>query len=109
MNLFLIILTLSCCEFIGDWNLKNYSRNQTSRNLLIGIVMYIIIVAFLIKSFSMSNLIYVNGLWDSLSAVLTVSFAYLFLGERLSNKQQYIGLIFILCGIILLSYGNTPK
>jgi multidrug transporter EmrE-like cation transporter len=110
MNLFfLIIFLLSFCEFIGDWNLKKFARNNNYNDLFIGLIMYILIIFILIKCFQKSNLIYVNGLWDSISAVLTVSFAYIFLGERLSNKSQYIGIFLILCGIILLSSGNIPK
>ena len=63
---------------------------------------YVGIVYFLIRSLRVGNVLYVNGMWDGVSAILESIAAYVLLGERLTTPMQYMGLVAIIGGIFML-------
>ena len=108
--IFIVLITLlSLAEYLGDSNFKLYARSGQLNHLGMGIVAYTVMISFLIKALSRSNLIYTNGMWDGVSAVITTVLAFLLLGERLTNIQQWIGLSMIIGGIFALHTGKIPK
>jgi multidrug transporter EmrE-like cation transporter len=108
MNFLLLVVLLSLVEFIGDTNLKIYARTDYFKNLLIGIISYILIVKLYIEALKQSNLIFTNAMWDAISTVITTGLAIFILHERLTNWQQWAGLITVVIGILLLNYGKKP-
>jgi multidrug transporter EmrE-like cation transporter len=109
MNFILLIVLLSVVEFVGDTNLKLYARNDYFKNLLIGIVSYVVIVKVYIEALKQGNLIFTNAMWDAVSTVITTILAVFILREKLINWQQWAGLITVLVGIFLLNYGKIPN
>lgn len=109
MNLFLLIIIISLIEYIGDSNLKFFARSNDTIYLYMGILAYAVLIYFLIHALKNSNIIYVNGMWDGMSALLETLLAILILHETLSNNIQYIGILFIIIGIYALHYGKIPK
>ena len=108
--LFILLITLlSLSEYIGDSNFKLYARSGQLNHLGMGLVAYAVMISFLIKALSRTNLIYTNGMWDGVSAVITTILAFLLLGERLNSIQQWIGLAMIIGGIFALHTGKIPK
>jgi len=103
------IILLSIAEIFGDFKLKSFARYKKSGDLFSGVIGYIGVIFFLIKSLEQNNVLYVNGLWDGLSAIIESFAAYYILGERLNNNKQYFGLVFIIIGIILFNIGKAPK
>ena len=96
------IFMLSAAEIIGDFGFKDYARLGTSKAFAQGSIGYIGIIFFLIRSLRIGNVVYVNGMWDGVSAVLETIAAYFILGERLNNRTQYLGLLAIIGGIFML-------
>lgn len=109
MYFILLIILLSLVEFVGDSNLKIYSRSNTFRNLVIGVIAYILVVKILIVSFKQRNLIFTNAMWDAVSTLISTFLAVFILKESLNNWQQYLGVISIILGIALLNYGKPPN
>ena len=108
--LFIFLIALvSLSEYIGDSNFKLYARSGQLNYLGMGVVAYAVMISFLIKSLARSNLKYTNGMWDGVSALLTTILAFLLLGERLTNIQQWIGIAMIVGGIFALHSGKIPK
>ena len=108
--IFIFLITLvRLSEYIGDSNFKLYARSGQLNHLGMGLVAYAVMISFLIKSLARSNLIYTNGMWDGVSALLTTILAFLLLGERLTNIQQWIGIAMIIGGIFALHTGKIPK
>jgi multidrug transporter EmrE-like cation transporter len=103
-----IIILLSLAEYIGDSNFKLYARSGQLSHLGMGIVAYGVLISLFIKSLTRSNLIYANGMWDGVSAVITTALAFLLLGERLTNIQQWFGIVMIIGGIFALHVGKIP-
>jgi len=108
LELFLLIVIISVIEYVGDSNFKLYARSDNTYNMSIGIIAYLIMIFFLIYVLKNVNVIYVNGIWDGISAIVGTLFAILILHETLSNNIQYLGLVFIIMGIIVLNYGKIP-
>ncbi len=100
------IVLLSIAEIVGDFGFKDYARTGGQISLVQGVAGYVGIVYYLIKSLQQGNVLWVNSLWDGVSAVLETAAAYIFLGERLNCWTQYVGIIFIILGMILLHQGG---
>lgn len=109
MNILFLIVIVSIIEYFGDANFKIFARENKIKGLLMGIFMYAVMIAVLIAIIKRTNITYMNGLWDGTSAVIETLLAYILLHETLSNKIQYLGLIFIIIGIIAMNYGAIPK
>ena len=102
---FLDIVTLSLVEIFGDFNLVWYTQTNQIEFLYKGILGYIGVIYFLIQALRGGNLLYVNGMWDSLSTVFNSIAAFVLLGDRLKTNSQYVGLFLVVIGIYLLKDG----
>jgi len=102
---FLDIVTLSLVEIFGDFNLLWYTQTNQVEFLYKGILGYIGVVYFLVQALRGGNLLYVNGMWDSLSTVFNSLAAFILLGDRLKTNSQYLGLMLIIVGIYMLKDG----
>ena len=59
-------------------------------------------IFFLIMSLKGSNVIMVNAAWDGVSALIESIAAYVVMGERFTDPNQYIGLGLIVSGLFFL-------
>jgi len=112
VNMFMFILTiivLSFFEFIGDSNFKYFARTNHKQHLYIGLIAYLVMIFLLVSVLKHGNLIFTNGMWDGISAIVTTVLAFVLFKERLSNKFQWIGLALVIGGCVLLSYGQIPN
>ncbi len=93
---------LSISEIFGDFALKRYADNGGLNNLGYGILGYIGVVFFLVQSLRGNSIIVVKASWDGISALIEYIVAYLILGERFTDTNQYIGIGLIVCGLFFL-------
>lgn len=100
---------LSIAEIFGDFKFKDYARLGGWGNFAQGLLGYSGVIYFLIKSLRVGNVIYVNGMWDGVSAILETLAAYFILGERLNNTWQYLGLVLLITGLFLVKMGGIAK
>lgn len=108
MKVFLLIVIISLIEYVGDSSLKEYARKNTLHSLVIGITTYAILVYGIILVLRQTNVIYMNTMWDSVSALIESLLAMILLGETLSNGIQYYGMAMVIVGIFLLNVGKIP-
>jgi len=109
MQYFFLIIIASLIEYLGDSNYKFYARSNQTKYLVYGTISYFFLILMLIYLLKHSNVMYMNSLWDATSIILESFLAYVILKETLTNKYQYIGLMFIIVGIILLNVGKVPQ
>ena len=102
---FASIVILSVAEVYGDFNLRWYVQTNKPAFLANGLLGYIGVIYFLIESLRSGNVLYVNGMWDGISAVIESIAAYILLGDRLDKWSQYLGLVLAVVGIFLLKNG----
>jgi multidrug transporter EmrE-like cation transporter len=103
------ISLLSLVELFGDAQFKFFARSGQQKYLLGGLVGYVGVIYFLIKALKSGNIMYVNGMWDGISALLNTVGVYFLLGERLNTSAQYGGLGLIIAGIFVLRSGGISK
>jgi len=96
------ISALSLAEIVGDFGFKSFARGGGVGAFTQGTAGYIAVIYFLIRSLRVGNVLYVNGMWDGVSAVLESVAAYFLFGERLTNPIQYVGLVVVIAGIFML-------
>ena len=102
----LIIALLSVAEVFGDTQFKFFARSGQQKYLAGGLVGYAGVIYFLIKALKSGNVMYVNGMWDGISAIVETVAVYFLLGERLNTSGQYAGLGLIIAGIFMLAQGG---
>jgi multidrug transporter EmrE-like cation transporter len=98
------IVLLSVVEIFGDFNLRWYATSNNPAYLGGGVLGYIGVLYYLIKSFRSDNVLYVNGMWDGVSGLIESIAAYIILGDRLEKPHNYIGLLLVIVGIALLKH-----
>jgi multidrug transporter EmrE-like cation transporter len=96
------VALLSISEVLGDFGFRAFAQKGNPLSFFQGGVGYAGIIYFLIRSFRIGNVTYVNGMWDGVSAVIETAAAYFILGERLNTPLQYLGLVAIIAGIFML-------
>jgi multidrug transporter EmrE-like cation transporter len=101
MGLYTIGL-LSISEIFGDFSLKKFANDGGIKHLGYGILGYVGVIFFLIMSLKGSNVMMVNAAWDGVSALIESIAAYVVLGERFTDPNQYIGLGLIVSGLFFL-------
>lgn len=99
---FYTIGLLSLTEIFGDFALKKYATDGGIANLGYGILGYVGVIYFLVESLRGSSVLMVNAAWDGIFAFVESLMAYLILGERFSDPNQYIGIGLIVVGLFFL-------
>lgn len=95
-------VTMAClAEIFGDFKFKDFAREGGTSNFTQGILGYIGVIWYLVKSLRHANIIYINGLWDGISGLLETLAAYFILKEKLNTPIQYAGLGLIVVGLFL--------
>ena len=103
----LTMITLS--EIFGDFGFKGVARTPSPQFWAQGIIGYIGVIYYLIKSLRVANVSYVNGMWDGISGIVETIAGYVIWGERLNTWWQYLGIILICAGLTLLKRGGIAK
>ena len=93
---------LSLTEAFGDFALKKYANEGGLTFLAYGLLGYVGVIYFLIQSLRGSSLLMVNAAWDRISAINESLLAFVVLGERFSDPNQYIGIGLIVAGLFFL-------
>jgi multidrug transporter EmrE-like cation transporter len=93
---------LSLTEVFGDFALKKYANEGGLTFLVYGVLGYVGVIYFLIQSLRGSSLLMVNVAWDGISAFIESLLAFVVLGERFSDPNQYIGIGLIVAGLFFL-------
>lgn len=96
------IVFLSAVEIGADFALQRYAWLYDPTALLAGIAGYGGVVALIIVALRGGSLLYVNSVWDGVSALMESAAAMVFLGERFERPSQYAGLAFVIAGLFLL-------
>jgi len=93
---------LSISEVFGDFALKKYANHGGLDYLGYCILGYVGVIYFLIQSLRGGSIIMVKTAWDGISALIESIAAYVILGERLDDPNQYIGIGLIVGGLFFL-------
>jgi multidrug transporter EmrE-like cation transporter len=96
------IIPLSLTEIIGDFGYKEFANKGGIQNFLVGTGGYIGVIYYLIRSLQGSNILTINAAWDGFSALIESIAAIVILGEKFEDPFKYLGVIFIVVGLMFL-------
>ena len=102
VSVILLVLT----ETFANVNLRWFAQTNVFNYLVQGVLGYVGVVFFMLRALTSANLLYVNGLWDGVSAIVVSLTSYFFLGDRLETGQEYAGLFLILAGMLFMTLGK---
>ena len=99
---------MSVAEIFGNRSIQNYAQSRKMRDLILGLLGYIVVIYFLYRSFSNKNMMWVSAMWQGMIIVLGSAFAYFYIGERFTHPLQYFGVLLGLLAMFCVSYeGST--
>lgn len=99
---FINVILLSIVEIYGDFELEKYAHTEKYEHLVRGTIGYLGVVYFLVKSLQTSNILYVNLMWDGVSALVETIAAMTILGERFQSVEHILGATLIIIGLGLI-------
>lgn len=94
--------SLALAEIVGDFGFKEFANKGGMPSFAVGSIGYVGVIYFLIRSLQGSQVILVNAAWDGISAVIETIAAMVILGEGFSDFKQYLGIVFIVIGLLFL-------
>jgi multidrug transporter EmrE-like cation transporter len=95
-------------EALGDYYLAEFAINGLASGVVIGYLSYAIVLVLFVSSIRTMGLAWSNSAWDGWSNIATNLVAVYGLGETPSTTQ-YIGMVFISIGLLLLGNKGTAK
>jgi multidrug transporter EmrE-like cation transporter len=101
-NVFIVAIS----EIFANFHFRWFATHHATSDLVQGLAGYVGVVYFLIQALRLENVLYVNAMWDGLSAILQSAAAMVFLGDRLKTGQEYVGMLLVFAGVFLLNIGK---
>jgi multidrug transporter EmrE-like cation transporter len=98
---------ITASQIFGDFGFKDFVLAKSSVGLFSGILGYIGVIFFLLKSLTTSNILWINGMWSGSTLIFESLAAFFLLGERFEHPWQYVALLFIIVGVIALKGHKT--
>jgi len=100
------VCLMTIVEIFGNFNIQNYAKSNKMQDLLFGILGYVGVIYFLIKSFNHGNMLWVSAMWEGMIIVLGSAFAYFYLEERFHHPVQYLGILLGILAMCCVNYGD---
>jgi multidrug transporter EmrE-like cation transporter len=100
------VALVAASEIFANFHLRWFATGGGTPDLLQGVLGYGAVVYFLTQALRLENVLYVNALWDGLSAIFQSAAAVVFLGDRLKTGQEYVGMLFVFAGVFLMHMGK---
>lgn len=102
VNTLLNVAILSVIEVFAQVRLYAFTKSGNGADFFQGFIAYIGVILMFIFTLRGSNLLYTKVLWDGISGILQAGVAFFILGDRLNNTQEYMGILCILFGVVIL-------
>lgn len=96
------VLFVALSEIFANFHLRWFATSNKTTDLAQGVLGYGGVLYFLIRAFRKENVLYVNALWDGMSAILQSIAAIVILGDSFKTGQEYVGILLIFAGVFLL-------
>lgn len=101
------VIFMAVAEIFGNMHFQQYANNNRRRHLILGLLGYIGVIYFLIKSFGHGNMLWVTTMWEGAIIILSSTFAYFYLGERFDHPLQYFGIFLGVLAMVFVNYGGS--
>jgi multidrug transporter EmrE-like cation transporter len=106
---FIYVLAMTAAELIGNAHLKWFADEGKHHNLMFGVMAWMAVLFFLIKTLSSSSMMWTCIMWEAMITILGSLVAYFYLNERFDHWVQYFGIVLALVAMALVHYGGNLK
>ena len=103
------VLAMTLSELFGNTHLKWYAQNGSHHHLGLGIMAYLAVIFFLVKSFTSHDMIWTCIMWEAMIVVGGAITAYFIFGEKFTHWVQWLGVLFALGAAICINYDCNSK
>lgn len=100
LNLYLIILFVASCEALAQSTIYYSNVSKNNIYLMLGIILYIFVAFAIYQAYNYKGVGMVNAIWSAISIILLIMIGLFIFNENIST-QEYVGIIFIILGIVL--------
>jgi multidrug transporter EmrE-like cation transporter len=102
------IIGMSCAELGANYCIKRYAESEKRMLLIVGILLYLLMVYMLIRSFRTTNhMMHVNTIWQGVVVILGALFGFFLLGERFEHPVQYFGIVLGILAVACVNYKGS--
>lgn len=106
---FMYVLAMTAAELIGNAHLKWFADEGKHHNLMFGILAWMAVLFFLIKTLASSSMMWTCIMWEAMIVIGGAITAWLFFGEKFTHWIQWLGLIFAVAAAICINYNCGDK
>ena len=104
------VLAMTLAELFGNTHLKFFSENGSHHHLGLGLFAYLVVIFFLVKSFtSKASMMWTCIMWEAMIVIGGAITAYLVFGEKFTHWVQWLGVLFALGAAICINYDCASK
>lgn len=101
--LYLYVLLILISETVAISFLKKFSLDSNYLYFVVGILFYLLVSVFLVKSFKYEGMGLVNVLWSAFSVIFVVSAGMIFFKETVSYLEV-AAMVMIVSGVVVLRF-----
>lgn len=100
----LYVLGMTLAELFGNAHLKWFAENGKHHHLGLGVVAWLAVLFFLVKTLSMKSMMWTCVMWEAMIVVGGAVSAWLIFGEKFTHWIQWLGVLFALGAAICINY-----
>jgi multidrug transporter EmrE-like cation transporter len=98
------VLMMTLSELFGNTHLKWYSENQKKHHLALGLVAYLGVIFFLIRSFAGKSMMWTCIMWEAMIVIGGAIVAFVVFGEKFNHWIQWLGILLALGAALCVNY-----
>ena len=106
---FINILVMTAAELFGNTHLKWFSQEGRHHNLALGLLAYLIVITFLVKSLAAESMMWTCIMWEAAIVIGGAITAYLVFGEKFNHWIQWVGILLALGAAFCVNYDCTKS
>ena len=106
---FFYVTVMTAAELFGNTHLKWYAENGSNHHLAVGILAWLAVIFFLIKTFSSASMMWTCIMWEAMIVIGGAAVAYFVFGEKFTHWIQWLGILLALGAAICINYDCNAK
>lgn len=98
------VLAMTVAELFGNAHLKWYAENDKYHHLGLGVLAWLVVLIFLVKSLKSKSLMWTCIMWEAAIVAGGALVAYFVFGEKFTHWIQWLGILFALGAAICVNW-----
>ena len=103
------VFCMTLSELYGNTHLKWFSENKDKYHLTMGLLAYLGVIFFLIRSFAGKSMMWTCVMWEAMIVIGGAIVAYFVFGEKFNHWVQWLGILLALGAAICVNYECETK